>query len=208
MQSNPLMDWQRLTELYRAMSDDELQNLSADSVDLTEVARQVLHDEIKKRGLQEPTPLAGQPWGFGLNPPDAAAEQEIDLADDSILKLPLCECNGREEAWQISEVLRQAGIESWIETSRPGLPMDMSNPRVLVAADRLNVAREIVARPIPKEIVDQSKMDLPDFEPPACPACGATDPLLEGVDPLNQWRCARCGRRWTESAANPDENPQ
>ena len=50
---------------------------------------------------------------------------------------------------------------------------NQSVPRVLVPADRLDEARAIVARPIPKEIVEQSKMQLPEFDLPVCPKCGA-----------------------------------
>ncbi len=51
MQTDPLAEWQRLTETYSNMYDDELLELAADSEDLTEQARQVLSDEMKKRGL-------------------------------------------------------------------------------------------------------------------------------------------------------------
>ena len=70
----------------------------------------------------------------------------------------------------------------------------------MVAADQLDQAREIAARPIPKEIVEQSKMQTPEFEPPVCPNCGAGDPVLESVDPVNSWRCEACGKEWSESA--------
>ena len=38
-------------------------------------------------------------------------------------------------------------------------------------------------RPIPKEIVEQSEMQIPEFEPPVCPKCGAADPVLEERGP-------------------------
>ena len=71
--------------------------------------------------------------------------------------------------------------------------------RVLVAADQLDQARAIAARPIPPEIVSESAPKLPDYQPPKCPGCGAPDPVLEGVDPANSWKCEQCGRQWTES---------
>jgi ribosomal protein L37AE/L43A len=43
-------------------------------------------------------------------------------------------------------------------------------------------------------------MEVPDFEPPVCPKCGAEDPLLESVDPLNTWLCEICGEQWTDPA--------
>jgi len=62
----------------------------------------------------------------------------------------LCECEEREEAWQIREVLRQAGIESWIEGQGSRVWDGMGNPRILVAADQFEQAREIATRPIPQ----------------------------------------------------------
>jgi ribosomal protein L37AE/L43A len=74
----------------------------------------------------------------------------------------------------------------------------------MVAADQLEAAIEIAARPIPKEIVEESQLDPPEFEPPSCPKCGAGDPVLEGVAPVNSWRCEACGNRWTEAVTAPD----
>jgi hypothetical protein len=102
--------------------------------------------------------------------------------------------------------LSRAGIESWIE--RPGGDWMIGGPRVLVAADQLDEARRIAAQPIPQEIVELSKIDVPEFEPPSCPQCGAADPVLEGVDPFNTWRCEACGKQWTESAPGLDGSPE
>ena len=52
MQNDPLVEWQKLTETYSKMYDDELLDLAADSDDLTELAQQVLRDEMRKRGLE------------------------------------------------------------------------------------------------------------------------------------------------------------
>src|ERR1039458_2695794 len=54
MQIDPLVEWQRLTETYSKMYDDELLQLAVDSDDLTEQAKQVLSDEMRKRGLELP----------------------------------------------------------------------------------------------------------------------------------------------------------
>jgi transposase-like protein len=69
-----------------------------------------------------------------------------------------------------------------------------------VAADQLEEAREVASRPIPQAIVEQSRMQIPEFELPRCPGCGAEDPLLESADPVNAWLCESCGRQWTDPA--------
>ncbi len=38
MQADPMLEWQRLSEHYRKMNNDELRQLAADFVDLTNTA--------------------------------------------------------------------------------------------------------------------------------------------------------------------------
>jgi hypothetical protein len=223
MEINPAEDWQRLTEHYREMSGGELEELAADIADLTETAREVLRTELRNRGLREPGAageawqssdrLSAHRWAGSVNPDTGEIESKGQDGDEEgyspqefTWKTLLCECDDRAQAWQIYEVLRQAGIESWIEGvgSRNGV----GEPRVVVAADQLDEAREIAARPIPQEIVDLSHMDMPEFEPPECPHCGAEDPMLESVDPVNTWLCEACGKQWTESLEEANKGPE
>ncbi|MGA3009583.1 MAG: DUF2007 domain-containing protein [Terracidiphilus sp.] len=218
MHEDTIADWQRLTQLYGEMGDVELEELNATIGDLTEVAQQVLRDEIKKRGLDEPrvTRGASEPPRYLAplheGPEDDSQTEEDnpeggDLPHEYTWKTQLCECEDREEAWQIREVLRQAGIESWVEGPGSRFWDGMSIPRILVAADQFERAREIASQPIPQAIVEQSKMQVPDFEPPVCPSCGADDPILEGADPVNSWRCERCGQQWTDTAEDANDSP-
>jgi hypothetical protein len=216
MQIDRAAEWQRLTPLYREMCDEELLGLAAAMSDLTEMAQQVLRDELRRRGIsakpEQPSAqsskrdafLPPSQWETAMNLPAAEnSEEDADSATEYTWKTLLCECGSREEAWQIYEVLRRAGIDSWIQA--PGSrAIDLTGPRVVVAADQLDQAREIAARPIPQDIVDASKETLPEFEPPKCPRCGAADPALESADPVNAWRCELCARRWTEGEAKPD----
>jgi hypothetical protein len=219
MHEDTIADWQRLTQLYSEMGDGELEALNDDIGDLTEVAQQVLRDEMKKRGLNEPSVSRG-----AFEPPERFAPRQSDDEVDSLneyddaedeeppqeftWKTLLCECEEREEAWQIREALRQAGIESWMEGSGSQVWDGRSNPRILVAADQLEQAREIASQPIPQAIVEQSRMQVPDFEPPVCPSCGADDPILEGADPVNTWRCERCGKQWADPAEEASESSE
>ncbi len=54
MWNDPATEWRRLTQHYKSLSDEELRELGSDPSDLTEVAQQVLRDEMKQRGLSEP----------------------------------------------------------------------------------------------------------------------------------------------------------
>ncbi len=197
MQIDPMENWRQLTGHYAQMTDGELLNLAGDFDNLTDMARQVLRDEMKKRGLGDPQSITANEAGLMQ---DAGAGDSPTTAT-YVWKNLLCECEGQEQARQIVEVLRRAGIESWIDGSSSYLQLDMSSPRVrvLVASDQLEEARAIVAQPIPPDIVHQSNAEERAYELPVCPSCGAPDPVLEGIDPANAWRCEVCSREWTES---------
>ncbi len=219
MQRDTTADWQSLTQLYATMSDEELYALDEDFGNLTEVAQLVLRNEMKKRGLNEPLGIKQVP----SNRPENIPDPELDPDDDSpavdgnaeeddqppeyTWKTLLCECDDSESGRQIRAALKQAGIDSWIDGQGYRVAIDTSNPRILVAADQLEKAQEILSRPIPQAIVEQSKMQIPDYEPPVCPSCGAEDPILESADPVNSWLCESCGKQWTDSAEALNESP-
>ena len=146
---------------------------------------------------------------LGSNVRELVRDDEADDADanepvEYSWKTVLCECEEKEQAYQIWEVLKRAGIESWIQPRASGLIYT----RVLVAADELDRAQAIVARPIPQDIIDESREIVPEFEPPRCPSCGAEDPTLESVEPVNTWKCESCGREWAdEGSAPPPSSP-
>jgi hypothetical protein len=217
MQVDPMEEWRRLTGLYAAMADEQLEDLAADFSDLTEAARQALRDEMRKRGLGDPqAPMsttattrrfASSREAAAQLPTGGSADEHSESEDggshEYTWKTVLCECETSEQAWQVAEMLRRAGIESWTQRRESYLmdpTLDLLNPQVLVAADELDRAREILRHPIPQEIVELSRIKPEDYEPPACPGCGAADPVLEGVDPVNSWRCESCGRQWSEAA--------
>jgi ribosomal protein L37AE/L43A len=206
------------------MYDAELLELAADSGNLTETAQQALGDEMRKRGLalartagaarRMPDPMLERAaTALGADPgapqlvedtPDTA--DEADAPHEYTWKTLLCECETAEEALQLAAALGHSGIESWIEGRRgsysPYSQLDQGPPRILVPADRLEEAREVASRPIPKEIVEQTEMEAPEFEAPVCPKCGAGDPVLDGVDPVNTWFCEACENEWTDGAAD------
>jgi hypothetical protein len=220
MQGNPAADWQNLTEHYRSLCDEELEELAADFVDLTETAQQVLRNEMKNRGLGDPSakgearkqPDAPARFASSVEPDsgdpqmnDASENEDGDPPREYTWKTSLCECETTDQALQIQEVLKRAGIDSWVE--RPGSRWTSFVPRVVVAADQLEEAVHIASQPIPQDILDQSREEAPEFEPPKCPKCGAEDPVLEAVDPFNTWQCEACGKQWTESAGDVEGKP-
>jgi hypothetical protein len=254
MQTDPVMEWRRLTEHYRALGEEELRALALDFSDLTEMAQQALRTELRSRGLGDPESLPDAPPAearepvsfrpqpanafaphttgvlgrqaagvFGPNsetpqlvPDDPEPGNEDEGPHEYTWKTVLCACDTREQAWQLAEALRRAGIESWIKFQGyiySNVPLTQSQYgtgglEILVAADQLEQARAILAQPIPQDIVDESHQTPPDFVAPTCPGCGAQDPVLLSADPVNAWRCEVCGREWVDGVPAAQEEPK
>ncbi len=197
MTTNTSQDWLALTAHYRTMSDGELIELGAAFADLTPTAQQVLADEMRLRKLGDPRDAA---WSA----PAEAGEEDAEARPgfEYTWKTPLCACEGTQQGFQIVEALRRAGIESWVDRSSRFTPLGDGDTGkcILVAADQLDHARAVLAQPIPKDIVELSEMSAPEFEVPVCPQCGAADPILESVEPVNAWSCETCGAEWEDEA--------
>ena len=226
MQINQAEEWQRLTEHYRGMLDGELEQLAESFGDLTETAQQVLRNELRNRGLDEPgAPKTAARYNAPPTPsrfasdvdPDADVgqqarpdeDEEGESPKDYTWKTLLCECDTSAAAYQLKKVLQRAGIDSWVEV--PGssrYSFGLSSPRVVVAADQLEQAIEIANQPIPKEILEASKIEVPAYVPPTCPKCGAEDPVLESAEPTNAWLCEACGAQWSDPEADADGDPE
>lgn len=207
MQSDPAHEWQRLTRLYGEMSDEELENLAASFGDLTEFAQPILRDEMRKRGLGEPGAAEPTQFAFagvgnrGTGSSVADSPQRFEQ-EEEVPRAYLCECEGADQLNQLREALRRAGVESFVESLNAALGrvQEFQTCRLFVRADQLAFARDVASRPIPQDIIDESRIKVEDFVPPTCPKCGAEDPLLESVEPTNTWRCENCGAQWSDSA--------
>jgi hypothetical protein len=204
----------RLLEHYREMGEGELLELAANFNDLTPMAQDALREEMRTRELGTPESVMEPPADASRGVPEPSdrpaevhweshhrwsgpgdageAESPEEAAPvEYTWKVPLADMETTTEAWQLAQALRRAGIESWI---------DRGVSRVLVAADQLDRARAVAEQPIPQEIIDESKAEVPEFEIPVCPGCGAPDPTLESVDPVNCWHCESCDKEWSEAA--------
>jgi len=182
MQDDPARYWQDLTENYRQMSDGELLELSAQPEDLTEIARQVLAEEMNRRKI------------------------EVRKPSEPTVVVLLCDCESNDQAWYLFETLKSNGIESWVREVTAA-NADLRGPQVYVAADELEQAQAIAAQPIPQDIIDDWNEVVPEFELPICPRCGSKEgATLESADPVNAWGCEACGAEWTdpETAAAED----
>jgi hypothetical protein len=225
MQADPMEEWRNLTALYSEMGDVEIRELAGQINDLTDTAQQVLRDELKKRGIAErstqnvrtlESDSVGVHWdGREETDQDVGAEAS-EGAPEYTWKTGLCRCDSIEEAAQRCEMLRRAGIESWVQ--RPGArffvawidELGVGDIQINVAADQLDQARAVIANPIPQDIIDEIKQEdsSPPYEIPTCPKCGAEDPTLESADPSNSWLCESCGYTWSDPLDLPANQTQ
>lgn len=216
MWNDPAQEMNRLRDEYARKYDGELEALREDEDQLTETARQVLHEELKKRGLGETEAapkeslatvasvheVADERWDvLGPQTPKLEDDDAADGAEEReyTWKTYLCECETRAQAMQLGEALRRAGIESWVVATHG------QYRKVMVPADQLKQAQAVAAQPIPLDIVNAVTEGLeapPEyFTMPACPACGTEDPVLLASEPVNRWQCEACGREWEDAPA-------
>ena len=135
----------------------------------------------------------------GMNEPIEESE-DVDPYDNELTigGVTVAECRTTEDAWFLVHILQEQGIRSAV--SLPDKRMDLRGPRVNVAPDDGGKATLVLSVPIPagkREAYDSQ----PEVEPdplPVCPKCGSQDPILEGVDQSNHWRCGVCGIKWDE----------
>jgi hypothetical protein len=225
MQTDPIDEWRRLSALYSEMGDIEIEELADQINDLTPAAQDVLRDELKKRCISLDPSEHGQlatasDGGAEMHwQPErgTGADPEADSSDESrsrdyTWKVALCRCESLDAAARI-EMLRRAGIESWIQRPDtrfvvPWLETGVGDIQINVAADQLDRAQTIAALPIPQNILEQLKeqAETPEYEIPTCPQCGAPDPTLESVEPSNNWLCESCDHTWSDPIA--ENTPQ
>jgi hypothetical protein len=219
MQDDLNEEWRRISEHYAQMYDGELMRLASRYSDLTNVAKEVLRVEMLKRGLGDPTKPAEVQQDSGRLrfergvELDGREERNDDVEGGEMpheytWKTDLCECETREQAWQIGTVLGRAKIESWLfdpERDFATRFLGRTPFRVMVAADRLEEARKIIAQPIPQDILDELQTEVPACVIPKCPSCGDPDPTLLEDEQSNRWSCEVCGKEWTELEKLPDE---
>jgi hypothetical protein len=194
---NPADEWRHLTALYAEMGDTELLELKASLEDLTEVAQDVLRDEMKKREL----------WDLPL--PQVDSPDEEDAEPHSLENLRLAgavvgQYDTVNEANLAGYVLELAGIQAVVVNNT----FDLTLPALRVAPRDAVRATTLLGQPISAGVrADyEATRNLPDFEVPVCPHCHCEEVLLEEVEPCNQWLCEECGHRWAD--ATPLTEPQ
>ncbi len=201
---------QRLTELYRTMSDAELSLLSARPDDLSDAALAALQHEMGKRGLTAP--------------PAEEPEQIPDYAG-SIPPVMVGRFQNLHEALLAKGQLDSAGIESSLADDNM-VRMDwfisnlLGGVKLYVKAEDEQTAQEVLSQPIPENFNVEG---VGEYEQPKCPKCGSTDISFESLDKLptyasmwlnvpipfaaNRWRCHACDALWEGTEDDSTSHP-
>jgi hypothetical protein len=204
---DPEQERQRLAKLYAAMSDGELEAIAADSVELTDVARQALTDELARRHPEE-----GAAADTGVGP----EHDSVELADVVSIR----QFRALPEALLAKGALDSAEIESFLVDDNM-IRMDwfwsnlMGGIKLCVKQEDAEAALDLLEQSIPEEFEVEG---VGQYEQPRCPKCQSLDIAFEDLNqpvawvsayilaPIalhrERWVCHSCGERWRQAEEN------
>ena len=208
MAETPEQERHRLGELYAQMSEGELREIADDAVDLTDTARQVLVEEIGKRGLD-------------IRLAEAMAVRTFESRDMVTVR----QFRDLPEALLAKGILDSAGIESYlVDENMIRMNWFISNllggVRLQVNRDDVEEAGTLLSEPPPEGFDIEG---LGKYQQPQCPRCGSFDisyhagldkrfalPMLWFASipipvPRNEWNCPSCGAVWRDSQSEKAE---
>ncbi|HEV2395421.1 MAG TPA: DUF2007 domain-containing protein [Candidatus Sulfotelmatobacter sp.] len=229
---DPEQERQRLAEFYAGQHDGELAKVAREAYDLTDLAREVLRNEILKRGLnlkfveerpalriRKPEPMPGDPPP--VPPKEVLPAGELDMRPMVTLR----QFRDVPEALLAKGSLESAGIEcAFADDNLVRLDWFYSNAiggiKLLVDPDDLEDAEKVLTQPIPENFEAEG---TGPYEQPKCPKCGSLDVNFREMDPAayltlavnvpipirrRAWRCHACDAEWeADEAASPEQSP-
>jgi hypothetical protein len=222
---NPALEYLRIADRYRHMSDEELLIIARQPSELTDTAQQALASEVRSRGLkveelkddkQPPSTFETPPSSFEDEFPDLrdSSDDEPESSYDEDRKLvELCTVWSVRDALQVQGILDVAGIPFFMgpekATGVDAVTSDFANgvsvqimqvgrPWAAVAMKRYEPADD----PTPKQEEDDELLVR-------CPRCQSTEVTFEGLiskaeaasddsDQKFKWTCDSCGNTWED----------
>jgi hypothetical protein len=183
--------YQDLVTLYGTYGDEELNELARGMDDLIPMAQEVLKGELTRRRIPIPSPNTAKLPDTGKES-DSEIDRFVDLAPQDCI----WEFAEAEDALAASEALKAANIENSVILPRSDT-LDIRPPRLAVSPEDVEKTEAILSKPIPEEfrVLVRTRGE---FVVPSCRKCGAPDPVLESIEPANEWRCEVCGYTWTD----------
>ena len=150
MATDPAQERYRLMDVYSHMTDGEIQEIAEDEASLTGVARQVLHEEMGRRGLDHLPPYRDKSPDEPAAAPEPAQWVTVRSFGDVM------------QAWLAKSNLDSAAIECRLVDDNMvrldwGLANMLGGVKLQVKADDAEVALELLEQPVP----DQPDEDKP-----------------------------------------------
>jgi hypothetical protein len=143
MATDPEQERHRLMGVYSRMADGEIQGIAEDEASLTDVARQVLHDEMARRGLDH-------------LPPDRDTSQD-KAAEEPEPWVTIRSFGDVMQAWLAKSNLESAAIECRLVDDNMvrlhwGLVNVLGGVKLQVNAEDAEVALELLEQPVPEQL--------------------------------------------------------
>jgi hypothetical protein len=207
--TEPALEWLRLSEHYRRMTDEELLTLASESPNLTDNARQVLASEMSHRGLNA---VAKKPSPPTLVPADSTYDADRELVELSTVW-------SLRDALDVQTLLDRAGIPFFLGPENSTRVAAVSNfgSGVSVAVMRVGLpwAQQAIKHFKPQDLPDPRQPEEAQFEM-RCPRCHSADVILEGLvaetgdEAENSvrkytWSCDMCQHEWQDEGVLGEE---
>ena len=209
---DPSQEQQRLAETYSRLTEAELALLAARSGELTDLAREALRTEMKRRSMPLENLELTRVDAAGVNP-----EPQDQVTIRRFRDLP--------EALLAKGMLESAGIECFLlDDNMVRLDWFWSNliggMRLQVAGQEVDSAIAILDQPIPEDL---DVTDIGEYHQPRCPKCESLDVAYQELNrpvayissylgvpiPLERraWRCHSCHAEWkdVDMPADPEQ---
>lgn len=144
MATDPERERRRLMDAYSRMADGEIEEIAEDEASLTGVARQVLHDEIVRRGLDHL-----------LSDRDKSQDKAADVTELEPM-VTIRSFGDVMQAWLAKSNLESAGIECLlVDDNMVRLEWGMANAlggvKLQVKREDAEVALELLEQPVPEQ---------------------------------------------------------
>jgi DNA-directed RNA polymerase subunit M/transcription elongation factor TFIIS len=221
---DPALEYLRIADRYRQMSDEELLIIARQPSELTDAAQQALASEVQSRGLKvdeldeepPPSPFEMPPSSFEDEFPDLrdSSDDEPESSYDEDRKLvELCTVWSVRDALQVQEILDVAGIPFFMGPEKAtGVDAVTSNFANGVSVQIMQVGRPWAALAMKRyEPADDPtpKGEDDDEILVRCPRCQSTEVTFEGLIPKAEavgddsdqkfkWTCDSCGNTWED----------
>lgn len=222
---DPEQERQRLLDYYSRQMDGRLEQIATQAAGLSELAREVLKEELIRRELDvdllQPRTAETVPPSAPVKPP-VAEEERLSGEFEKRNLVTIRKFRDLPEALLAKGSLDSAGIEAFlVDDNMVRMDWFISNLlggiKLAVDAENAEVANEILNQPIPENFDFEGGAD---YHQPHCPKCQSMDVSFEELDkpiaygslfvrvpmPIHRegWICHSCKHAWQEDETGPN----